>query len=372
MVSGINWSSYSANQIVELKNNGVEVPQDVYNQAMAEVTTASNDEQEMSYVITDEASDVNEAEQEVATASEYGATLKNILGTLISKCSEKGSEMKELESDINNYSMQMDKVVEQAEATSTEASSDLEGLEADAEQASDAIAAKQAEIEQKQAEIDALKAEIDSGELDEDASKEKQQKIDDLSGEIEGLNSEIAALQGDISQAASTEDAKKSDVNDKLASMGKTMEDVKTDIQGAMNDTVNAKEYADVTVKKGYEAMSISSRKEAAAGGFGRDMFFGLFKGVGGKREAHDMGAHAIGLGSFLGNHTDKVGETVENIGNQYNISFAKKSEIESITSKEYVDKTNAEVPETPQTPETPEVSDPENPKKKPEEDGNA
>ena len=196
--------------------------------------------------------------------------------------------------------------------------------------------------------------------------------------EIDGLNTEIASLQCDIDHASSTEDEIKEDAQAKLDSMGKTMEDVKADIQGAMNDTVNAKEYADVTVEKGYEAMSISSRKEAAAGGFGRDMFFGLFKGVGGKREAHDMGAHAIGLGTFLGKHTDKVGETVENIGNQYNISFVKKSEIENLTSKEYVDTTNADVPETPQMPETPETpstpesSDPDDPKKKPEENGNA
>ena len=75
MVQGINWNNYSPNQIVEMKQNGFQVPDDVYNKAETtlsetetkEVTSESADEKDVEYAVTDDAQaiDVSEYESKV-------------------------------------------------------------------------------------------------------------------------------------------------------------------------------------------------------------------------------------------------------------------------------------------------------------------
>ena len=70
MVQGINWNNYSPNQIVEMKQNGFQVPDDVYNKAETtlsetetkEVTSESADEKDVEYAVTDDAQAIDESE----------------------------------------------------------------------------------------------------------------------------------------------------------------------------------------------------------------------------------------------------------------------------------------------------------------------
>ena len=68
MVSGINYGNYSASQLKELKNNGVQVPDEAIKTAEKKEATAINktdDNQEVKYEIADDASKTNEAQKEV-------------------------------------------------------------------------------------------------------------------------------------------------------------------------------------------------------------------------------------------------------------------------------------------------------------------
>lgn len=59
MVQGINWNSYSANQILEMKQKGVQVPDDVLKKAESsisekdtkEITSESNDEKTLNMML---------------------------------------------------------------------------------------------------------------------------------------------------------------------------------------------------------------------------------------------------------------------------------------------------------------------------------
>ena len=111
MVSGINFSNYTVDQLKELKANGVNVPDNAITEAKAKEEAAAadakkSDEANVSYTITDDASKTNEAKQEVETAKEYGANLKTILGNLISKCDTKNSEMAQLQSELDDFQAQ--------------------------------------------------------------------------------------------------------------------------------------------------------------------------------------------------------------------------------------------------------------------------
>jgi len=344
MVQGLNWNNYSPNQIIEMKNNGIEVPDEVYEKAEAalseqdaqEVTSQGDDAAEVSYTIADDAAEVNEAEQEVAAAEEYGANLKDILGTLIGKCFIKDAEMAKLTEQLDEYTLQMEDVMSQTSELTEETEAELETVKAEAEDAAAKIEEKQAEVEEKTDEIENLQveAEAKSVEGDVDAADAADAKIEDLEQDIEDLNAEISTLGDDVDVKAQAEEMVKLAANVKLQLLGKTMDDVKNDLEGALNDATNANEYADVTIEKGIEATEISSRREARKAGF-KDGFFGFF---GSKKDAHRMGEFAIARGEHLGNSTVGVGNKVKQLGSQYSMSFAETTNLMNLTSKEYVD----------------------------------
>ena len=75
MVSGINFNNYSVEQLKELKQAGVQgiSDKDIKAAEEREANAAKeSDEAQVSYEIKEDASEVNEAQQEVETAKEYG------------------------------------------------------------------------------------------------------------------------------------------------------------------------------------------------------------------------------------------------------------------------------------------------------------
>ena len=109
MVSGINYGNYSASQLKELKNNGVQVPDEPIKTAEKKEATAINktdDNQEVKYEIADDASKTNEAQKEVETAKEYGANLKTILETLMKKDEGFIADMATLQGEIDKFQVE--------------------------------------------------------------------------------------------------------------------------------------------------------------------------------------------------------------------------------------------------------------------------
>ena len=109
MVSGINYGNYSASQLKELQNNGVQVPDEAIKTAEKKEATAINktdDNQEVKYEIADDASKTNEAQKEVETAKEYGANLKTILETLMKKDEGFITDMATLQGEIDKFQVE--------------------------------------------------------------------------------------------------------------------------------------------------------------------------------------------------------------------------------------------------------------------------
>lgn len=329
MVAGINVNNYSAAQLQELKNAGMSSITDAdikaaqEREAQASADKAS-DESQMQYTISDDAGEVNEAEQEVKTAEEYGANLKTILGNLISKCSDKNSEMAKLDAEMQQFVVTMEDLGMQAQVLESETEQQVKEAEAKVDE-------KVKDIEEKKAELDeqVAVAKTSTDEVDVNRAAEKAEA---LGTEITQGSADLDKLQAQIkSQIQQTAVAK-------ATLLGNSMEDVKNMAESNANEAINANEYADVTIDKGMEASSISSKKEAKAAGFKkRGGFFGLSK-KGDVKAAHKMGDTAIATGSQLGNSSKGVAQTINTVGQQFGMNFAETSKIGDIANKEYVD----------------------------------
>lgn len=328
MVAGINVNNYSAAQLQELKNAGmssitdadIKAAQEREAQASADKTS---DEAQMEYTISDDAGEVNEAEQEVKTAEEYGANLKTILGNLISKCSDKNSEMAKLDAEMQQFVVTMEDLGMQAQVLESETEQQVKEAEAKVE-----VQVK--DIEEKKAELDEQVA-VAKTSTDEAEANEAVENAEALGAEITQGSADLDKLQAEIkSQIQQTAVAK-------ATLLGKSMEDVKNMAESNANEAINANEYADVTIDKGMEASSISSKKEAKEAGFKKRGFFGFGK-KGDVKAAHRMGDVAIATGSQLGNSSKGVAQTINTVGQQFGMNFAETSKIGDIANKEYVD----------------------------------
>lgn len=333
-MAGININNFSSKQLEELKNAG-------FNQVSnADVrfirakenasTNRTSDENSVKYTISDDASEVNEAEQEVKDAEEKGTDLKSILNNLISKCSDKNSEMAKLDEEMQKFVVTMEDLGMQADEVVNETSQQI--YESNAE-----MQAKMEELEQKKAEYEEL-LDIAKSSTDEAEANEATEKAEALGAEI---TQDSLALD-DLS--AKTKSQIQEKAVQKATLLGKSMEDVKNMAQENANDAINANEYADVTIEKGIEASTISTRKEAKEAGFKRATpLAGVlsvfdFAKIGNVKEANEMGDNAIITGSELGNSSKSVAQTINTIGSQFGMNFATTSAINDIANKEYAD----------------------------------
>ncbi len=336
MVQGINFKNYSVEQLKELKKAGVQGISDADIKAAEEreaqaADDKASDEEKVSYKIKDEASEVNEAQQEVQTAQEYGTNLKGILEKLNEKCTTKNDEMQKLSQEMDKYIVKMEDLSAVAADVQEEATSKLEKIETEAQK-------MQAEIDTKKEEAEAQVKIIE----DEDAKGEgaDEGKVTAAQDSIESLSADIDSIADGMKALESQSAAKiKKAAAMKATLLGESMMDVKDKAQATLKDAINANEYADVTIEKGTEASNITDRDKAKEGGWTKSGgFCGWGKRKGDVDAANKAGNVSIALGEQLGGSSQKVVGEVKQVGTQYGLGFESKKGIDEIVKKEYVD----------------------------------
>lgn len=334
MVSGINFGNYSVAQLKELKNNGIQVPDEAIKAAETKEAEASktNDNAEVKYEIADDTSETNEAQKEVETAKEYGANLKTILETLMKKDEGFIADMATLQGEIDKYKTQTEEATKQIDDISTEAQKEVNATKEKAKTIEEQIAEKQKEYEAKMKELEELQQK-------ENPTEEEQAKMQTLQTDIEALKGDIKSLSKNGEKVADEAEVTTQSAQAKAEALGTTLETIKNDAEAAANKATNANEYADVTIEKGTEAANITSKKEAKTEGFKKRGFLGFGK-KGDVKAANKMGNMAIATGEQLGGATVNIAKSVENVAKDFNISFAKTSNVKNLANKEYVDTT--------------------------------
>lgn len=334
MVSGINFGNYSVAQLKELKNNGIQVPDEAIKAAETKEAEASktDDNAEVKYEIADDASKTNEAQKEVETAKEYGANLKTILETLMKKDDGFIGDMATLQGEIDKYKTQTEESTKQINDISTEIQKDIDTTQEKAKTIEEQIAEKQKEYEAKMKELETIQQK-------ENPTEEEQTKMQTLQTDLETLKDGIKSLSQTGEKIAKGADVKIQSAQSKAEALGTTLEAIKNDAETAASKATNANEYADVTIEKGTEAANITSKKEAKSEGFKKRGFLGFGK-KGDVKAANKMGNMAIATGEQLGGATVNIAKSVENVAKDFNISFAKTSNVKNLANKEYVDTT--------------------------------
>lgn len=334
MVSGINFGNYSVAQLKELKNNGIQVPDEAIKAAETKEAEASktDDNAEVKYEVADDASKTNEAQKEVETAKEYGANLKTILETLMKKDEGFIADMATLQGEIDKYKTQTEEATKQIDDISTEAQKEVDTTQEKAKTIEEQIAEKQKEYEAKMKELKTLQQK-------ENPTEEEQTKMQTLQTDIETLKGDVKSLSENGEKVADEAEVTTQSAQAKAETLGTTLETIKNDAEAAANKATNANEYADVTIEKGTEASNITSKKEAKAEGFKKRGFLGFGK-KGDVKAANKMGNMAIATGEQLGGATVNIAKSVENVAKDFNISFAKTSNVKNLANKEYVDTT--------------------------------
>ena len=334
MVSGINFGNYSVAQLKELKNNGIQVPDEAIKAAETKEAEASktDDNAEVKYEIADDTSETNEAQKEVETAKEYGANLKTILETLMKKDDGFIGDMATLQGEIDKYKTQTEESTKQINDISTEIQKDIDTTQEKAKTIEEQIAEKQKEYEAKMKELETLQQK-------ETPTEEEQAKMQTLQTDIEALKGDIKSLSENGEKVADEAEVTTQSAQAKAEALGTTLETIKNDAEAAANKATNANEYADVTIEKGTEAANITSKKEAKSEGFKKRGFLGFGK-KGDVKAANKMGNMAIATGEQLGGATVNIAKSVENVAKDFNISFAKTSNVKNLANKEYVDTT--------------------------------
>ena len=341
MVQGINWNSYSANQILEMKQKGVQVPDDVLKKAESsisekdtkEITSESNDEQDVEYNVTDDTQEVDGSEyeskiQDVADfkkqLEEEGASLKSMVKQFTTKANE---NTQTLTASLEELSMFTDFIAEKQDvATETQAQAEKE--QAEVQETAEKVAQ---EIEKKENEIETLNDKIDSGE----ATEEDQAKAEDLQGEIQTI-----AKDGNATVAA-----KEAIVADLNAETQTTMSDLEALTKLVNEDTVDAKKGVDFA-KETYDLSNKLYKKGSKIGKIGAiagSVVGGAIGGVGMSRVkiVHNdvgltnttakssiglsigggiSGASIMGsLGSLFGSKNRKIGQAGMDAANKLN-----------------------------------------------------
>jgi len=336
MVSGINFGNYSVAQLKELKNNGVQVPDEAIKAAETKEAEASktDDNAEVKYEIADNASKTNEAQKEVETAKEYGANLKTILETLMKKDEGFITDMATLQGEIDKYKTQTEETAQQIDDISTETQKEVDTTQEEVKTIEEQIEEKQKEYEEKMKELEELQQK-------ENPTEDEQAKMQTLQEDIETLKGDIESLSQDGEKVADESKITTQEAQAKAEALGTTLEAIKNDAQEAANKATDANEYADVTIEKGTEASNITDKGAAKDAGFSRrGGLFGWGRRKGDVGAANRMGNQAIATGEQLGGATVNVAKSVEAVAKDFNISFAKTSNIKDLASKEYVDTT--------------------------------
>lgn len=273
MVQGINWNSYSANQILEMKQKGVQVPDDVLKKAESsisekdtkEITSESNDEKNVEYDVTDDTQNIDSSEykskiQDVADfkkqLEEEGASLKSMVKQFTTKANENTTM---LTASLEELSMFTDFIAEKQDiATETQAQAEKEQAEvqATAEKISQ-------EIEKKQDEIETINDKVDSGE----ATEEDKTKAKNLQGEIQTIadngNATITAKEAVVADLNTETATTMSD----LEALTKLVNEDTTDAQKGVDFAKETHDLSNKLYKKGSKAGKIGTIAGSVVGG---------------------------------------------------------------------------------------------------------
>lgn len=273
MVQGINWNSYSANQILEMKQKGVQVPDDVLKKAESsiseketkEITSESNDEKNVEYDVTDDTQNIDSSEykskiQDVADfkkqLEEEGASLKSMVKQFTTKANENTTM---LTASLEELSMFTDFIAEKqdiATETQTQAEKEQAEVQATAEKITQ-------EIEKKQDEIETINDKVDSGE----ATEEDKTKAKNLQGEIQTIadngNATITAKEAVVADLNTETAATMSD----LEALTKLVKEDSTDAQKGIDFAKETHDLSNKLYKKGSKAGKIGTIAGSVVGG---------------------------------------------------------------------------------------------------------
>ena len=273
MVQGINWNSYSANQILEMKQKGVQVPDDVFKKAESsisekdtkEITSESNDEKNVEYDVTDDTQNIDSSEykskiQDVADfkkqLEEEGASLKSMVKQFTTKANENTTM---LTASLEELSMFTDFIAEKQDiATETQAQAEKEQAEVQA--TAEKITQ---EIEKKQDEIETINDKVDSGE----ATEEDKTKAKNLQGEIQTIadngNATITAKEAVVADLNTETATTMSD----LEALTKLVKEDSTDAQKGIDFAKETHVLSNKLYKKGSKAGKIGTIAGSVVGG---------------------------------------------------------------------------------------------------------
>lgn len=273
MVQGINWNSYSANQILEMKQKGVQVPDDVFKKAESsisekdtkEITSESNDEKNVEYDVTDDTQNIDSSEykskiQDVADfkkqLEEEGASLKSMVKQFTTKANENTTM---LTASLEELSMFTDFIAEKQDiATETQAQAEKEQAEVQA--TAEKITQ---EIEKKQDEIETINDKVDSGE----ATEEDKTKAKNLQGEIQTIadngNATITAKEAVVADLNTETATTMSD----LEALTKLVNEDTTDAKKGVDFAKETHDLSNKLYKKGSKAGKIGTIAGSVVGG---------------------------------------------------------------------------------------------------------
>lgn len=273
MVQGINWNSYSANQILEMKQKGVQVPDDVLKKAESsisekdtkEITSESNDEKNVEYDVTDDTQNIDSSEykskiRDVADfkkqLEEEGASLKSMVKQFTTKANENTTM---LTASLEELSMFTDFIAEKqdiATETQTQAEKEQAEVQATAEKITQ-------EIEKKQDEIETINDKVDSGE----ATEEDKTKAKNLQGEIQTIadngNATITAKEAVVADLNTETTTTMSD----LEALTKLVNEDTTDAKKGVDFAKETHDLSNKLYKKGSKAGKIGTIAGSVVGG---------------------------------------------------------------------------------------------------------
>lgn len=266
MVQGLNWNNYSPAQIVELKNQGIEVPDNVYEKAYAalsqadsnEIKAESNDNANVSYTIENTADEKNEAKELRAQLESEGKDLKEIVRTFTDKSTETTTQIAETMKEVESFISYISKNEAQAQALEDAANDETKVV-------IEIVEETETQIDNKADELDFLNEKIEEG----TATEDEQTQAETLSGDIKNISGEASEL---ISKKVATADS----FGSKLTTVNSNLKDVANKTGKALNNAKDAIELADETQEvskklydKGMKIRTIATAISTVAGGVG-------------------------------------------------------------------------------------------------------
>lgn len=341
MVQSINWNSYSANQILEMKQKGVQVPDDVLKKAESavsekdskEIIAESNDEKDVEYNITDDTQnlDASEYESKIQDAADLKKQLEEedtSLKSMVEQFTTKADEnTKILTASLEELSMFTDFIVEKQDVAA-ETQTRAEEEQAKVQETVDEITK---EIENKQDEIETINNKVDLGE----ATEEDQTKAENLQGEIQTIvdngNTTVIAKESVVTDLNTKTESTMSD----LEALTNLVNEDSTDAQKGVDFAKETYDLSNKLYKKGSKAGKIGTIAGSVVGGTMGGVGMNSIKivqndaGITNTSTKSSIGLNIGGgisgatimgsLGSLFGSKNRKIGQAGIDAANQLN-----------------------------------------------------